>query len=199
MKPAERTGPTTVVRLRIFVESSKIRIERPDAGQTIIADLAKGVVWSIDERKGVYYEAALADIAANWRRMRQAKGIELGEGGAVSLKQGDEKKSIMWHTCNHYVISADGKTLLELWTDKDFDFPEKDTIYRFRERMGEFSPEVLREIEKVPGFPLRLNGFTYVGTERMMSVREVKTIERRDIAPEKFKPPDGLKKVVAGQ
>ncbi|MEW6356899.1 MAG: DUF4412 domain-containing protein [Planctomycetota bacterium] len=199
MKPADKDGPTSVVRLRIFVQGDNIRIERVDAGQVIIARLKENIVWSIDEKKGVYYEAALEEIATNWRNMRREKGIEEKEASAVSLKRGGERKSILWHDCDHYILDMDGKTLLEVWTDKDFDFPEKETIYEFRARMGELSPGVFQEIRKVQGFPLRMNGFTYVGTESMVSLREVKSIQRQDIDAEKFKLPDGLRKTTVGE
>ena len=199
MTSADEPGRTKVVRLRIYVQADNIRIERPGAGQTIIARLKDNVVWSIDEKSGQYYETTFENIAARWRRMRRAEGIQEGGPGAVLLKRSEEKKSIMWHTCAHYIVSVGDKMVLELWADNDFDFPEKETIYRFRARMGEFSPDVLREIEKVPGFPLRMNGFTYVGDERMISLREVKSIQRRDIDPAQFTLPDGLRKATAAE
>jgi len=195
VKPVGAERGATLVQLRIYVEPGKIRIEYPKGGRLILAHLKEGVVWSVDERRGLYAEASFDAIVAKWKALRQAKGVGQADTGIAFTKRGTNDRTILGHRCLHHVITSGDGSVLDVWAAPDLDFPEKETLYEYRARMGEFSPAVLDEIKRIKGFPLMMNGTTFVGGEKMSALRTVTAVRQEDFAPDRFELPKGLKKI----
>lgn len=199
VEPADGRGAGKEVRLRIFVQANRIRIEHPEEHKTVIARLDEGIVWEIQERQKAYAEATFDAIIANWQRMRKEKGIQENDQGIAVTHRGtdDRKSKAVAHVCEQYIITNGETPVLEVWTDPALNYPEKDTIFEYRARMGEFSPAVLQEIKRIPGFPLMMNAITCVRAEKVRVWREVTAIKQQEIDPKTFALPDGLRRMTA--
>jgi len=194
LNPVGANQPQEPKRMRVYVRKQMVRVEDLSSDRVIIVRLDKGIIWAIDNASRTYREIGLKELSEEWRAARKAAGID-ESGGEVEVKRGDDDRKIISYPCKHYRILEGGKVVLELWVAESLDVPEKNDLYDYSERLGEFSPAVLEAARRIKGFPLRMKAVKYVGAARVSAFREVTSLNRDRIPEGKFEIPEGYSPV----
>jgi YHS domain-containing protein len=180
------------------------------------SDKSPPVIWEVLEGGKSYREHAgdLNELQKD-RRIQERNEIELskkltrkeyeewkrenpylrpdGSREVKVLREPGEK--ILGHQCEHIVVTENGWTIVDAQVTKDV--PGGGTYYELYRRLGAFSEEVLKELAKIPGLPLRGKVTVVTALPTYEFQVEAKSIAVVDLQKDAFELPGAEKEEVS--
>lgn len=139
-------------------------------------------------------EAILSDDAKKQEQALGASYLRRDGARVVTVEEKPDAEKVLGHTCKRYVLKENGRRVVDVHVTEDFGV--QIPFFDYYRRVGAFSDEVLTELKKIQGVPLRAD-FTVVTAGLNYDLSVVATAAKKaSFDREIFELPEGAKEVV---
>jgi YHS domain-containing protein len=204
------------VRQELLVSEGRVRLEDPQSKIVYLLQLVDGEtrvrevsldgsqytegenLGELQRNRDISERQTLERLRKEPELVRQStmRQLHLREGleRQVEVERTGRKETIFGLPCEQVIVRENDRVVIDAWLTSEVEFPIP--FFRFYNRLGAFSGEVLRSIEEIEGFPLRVS-FTVVTASLTypISVEAVRPPEWLEAPAALFDIPAGAKKV----
>ncbi|MCX7704115.1 MAG: DUF4412 domain-containing protein [Planctomycetota bacterium] len=204
---------------KLLLKGDKMKLVDEEAGFECIVRLDKRLMWEVNkkEKKCVetqfsYFEqlreereeTRLKIIRQLNERLpalqRKDAAAKLGyiveenelvrEKLTIQLLDTGETKEINGFPCRHYILKEDLRVVVDVWTTDKVEIP--DTVIRFYRESGMLSAEVKNELDKIKGFPIKIELHFDLRTIEVAVEAKVTKIETKNLDEKEFDLPEDV-------
>lgn len=213
--PGKAGGRT--VEQTLTIGDNALRLDDKGSQRYLIVRLDKGVIWEVDPELKLYLESkfdwyrrqreeAYAEKEASRRSIlkksyeaavkeRYLRDLNVREDGKVIVRtERGTRERVNGYDTEKVTIWENWKPIIEVWVTRDLEkdgYERPRELFEFYDKVGLLHPDVVQELKKIEGFPVRLSlDFDFVTAGA--SVRtDVTAVAKRDPPPSEFELPAG--------
>jgi YHS domain-containing protein len=204
---------------KLLIKGDKMKLTDEEANFECIVRLDKKIMWEINkkEKKCVetdfsYFEQLREEREENRLKIikqlnerlpaleRKDKAARWGfiveenelvrEKITAQLVDTGEMKEISGYPCKHYIVKEDLRVVIDIWVTDKVEVP--DSVIKFYRESGMLSAEVKAEVDKIKGFPIKMELHFDLNTVDVSASAQVTKIEKKEIDNKEFELPEEI-------
>jgi len=204
---------------KLLVVGDRLKLVDKKAGVVCIVRLDRRLIWEIDLNKKEYVETHFSHFE-ELRRQRERNrakmvdalnrmpllerkekaprmGFLLDKSGNVikeiraEVVETKKTAKIAGYEAQQVIIKEDGRIAFNIWLTGKLKVPQ--SVIRFYREAGMLSKPLANALDKVKGFPLKLEVYLDLGTVEVAAKAKVKSVKEAEIDLSEFELPKGLK------